>query len=369
MRIIVTITVVLVVTGLIMIYSATAIYAGDKFDDQYYFLKRQLVWSFVGLMALLFTSLIPLDSLENLGKPMVVLVWMMLVMVFLPGLGREAGGASRWLRLGGFSFQPAEAAKLAMIVYIASFLSRKKEVIEDFRKAVVPPVLVTGITMGLIVMQPDFGTCVLIGIVIAALMLIAGVRIKHLAWICLGVMPALWLLIVKEKYRLQRILVFLDPWKDPGDAGYQVTQSFIGFGSGGVCGRGWGNSIQKLYYLPESYTDFIFSVIGEEKGFIGAVAVLGLFAGFVYVAMRISQRAESDFGYLAGMGVAILIGLQSVIHMGVVTGCFPTKGLPLPFVSFGGSSLVVSLAAVGLLINVARHPVARRREAERRGQV
>ncbi len=355
MRPILTITFILIAIGIIMIYSASAISAEDQYGDQYYFLKRQLMWTCLGMVAMIIASLIPMESLRTISKPLLILAWMLLVLVVVPHIGVKVGGARRWLRYGIWSFQPAEMAKLALIIYSAHFLSRKQRELTDFRHGILPLIVVLGITMILILLQPDFGTALLLGTVIFMIMFVAGVNIKHLVGLGSLAIPGIILLICKASYRWQRILVFLDPWKDTSDTGYQITQSFIALGSGGFIGRGWGRSIQKLYYLPQSYTDFIFSIIGEEIGFVGASAILLLFVAFVCCGIKISKNSPNLFTHLVGMGVTIMIGLQGIIHMGVVTGCLPTKGLPLPFVSFGGSSLVVNLTGVGLLINISRH--------------
>ena len=354
MKPVVTITLILVAVGIIMIYSASAIFAEDKYGDQYYFVRRQLMWACFGIVSMIIASLIPMGMLRKAAKPLLILTWMMLILVFVPDIGVRIGGARRWLRFGGWSFQPAEMAKLVIIIYSAHFLSRKQSELADFHRGLLPLVIVIGITMILILFQPDFGTALVIGAVSLVIGLVAGVSVKHILGLAALAAPVIILLVFKVSYRWQRILVFMNPWKDPSDTGYQITQSFIALGSGGLKGRGWGQSIQKLYYLPESHTDFIFSIIGEEIGFIGTSAILLLFAAFVYYGMKVSKNADDLFAYLVGMGVTVMIGLQAIIHMGVVSGCLPTKGLTLPFVSFGGSSLLVNMAGVGLLMNISR---------------
>ena len=352
MRPVLTITLILVTVGVIMIYSASAIFAEDKFGDQYYFFKRQLLWAGIGLAALAVASFLPLGILEKFSKTLVILTVAILVLVLLAGA--RVGGARRWLKFGGWSFQPAEMAKLVLIIYSAHFLSRKRELFYDFRRGILPLVLVVGTILLLILLQPDLGTAVLLGTVVFIMMFVAGVSMKHLMFMSLAVVPVVSLLIFKVSYRWKRILVFLNPWEDARDAGWQITQSFIALGSGGFAGRGWGQSVQKLYYLPESFTDFIFSIIGEEIGFIGACVILLLFTAFVCHGVKISRLSSDSFTHFLGMGITVMIGLQAMIHMGVVTGCLPTKGLPLPFVSFGGSSLVFSMMGAGFLINIAR---------------
>ena len=354
MKAILIITFILVAAGLIMIYSTSAIFADDRFGDQYYFLKRQLIWAGIGVFMMAIGCFLRLELLQKLAKPFLLVTGLSLVLVLFPGLGTEIGGARRWLRFGMFSFQPAEMAKLALIIYSASFLSRKMEVLNNFREGVLPLLITLGVVMILILKQPDLGTAVLIGSIVLIMMFIAGVPLRYLVILALGTAPVFALMIFKVGYRWRRILVFLNPWKDPGNTGYQITQSFIALGSGGVIGKGLGQSVQKLYYLPESFTDFIFSIIGEETGFAGTLCILLLVAAFVCYGVKISRSTSNPFAYLLGMGLTVMIGMQAVIHMGVVTGCLPTKGLPLPFISFGGSSLVVSMTAVGLLVNISR---------------
>jgi len=355
MKYIFTITFILVTFGIIMIYSTSAISAEDKFADQYYFLKRQLMWAGFAIVAMVVASLVPMDSLKTMSKPLLILIWFFLILVLIPGIGTKVGGARRWLRFGGWSFQPAEMAKLVLIIYSAHFLSRKHVEVEKFCHGILPLVIVLAVTVGLILKQPDFGTSVITGTVILVLMFVAGANIKHLLLMAGAAMPVAVLMIFKESYRLQRMLVFINPWKDPSNTGYQITQSFIALGSGGFAGKGLGHSVQKLYYLPESYTDFIFSIIGEEMGFIGTSIIVLLFVGFFCVGMKICKNAPDRFTYLIGIGVTVMIALQGIIHMGVVSGCLPTKGLPLPFVSFGGSSLLVTMTGAGLLVNIERH--------------
>ena len=354
MRAILIITFFLVAAGLIMIYSASAIFAGDRFGDQYYFFKRQMMWAGIGFFMMAAASFLRLELLQKLAKPFLIITGLSLVLVLFPGVGTKIGGARRWLRFGMFSFQPAEMAKLALIIYSAGFLSMKMEVLNNFREGVLPLLIVLGAAIALILKQPDLGTAVLIGSIVLVMMFIAGVPLRYLAILGLGSAPVFALLIFKVSYRWRRILVFLNPWEDPSNTGYQITQSLIALGSGGIIGVGLGKSVQKLYYLPESFTDFIFSIIGEEAGFVGTFCILLLMAVFICNAVKISRGAANPFAYLLGMGLTVMIGLQAIIHMGVVTSCLPTKGLPLPFVSFGGSSLVVNMIAVGLLVNISR---------------
>lgn len=348
-------TFTLVGIGLVAIYSTSAIYAEEKYGDSAHFLKRQLLWMGLSFTFMMIAMMTKYELLKTLSKPLLFLSMFLLILVLLPQFGKEAGGARRWLRLGGFSFQPSEMAKLALILYLAAYLTRKQDRVKEFWRGLVAPLLVLGIVVGLIFLQPDLGTGLLIGMVALILLFVAGVRIIYLAGLSLSALPALYFLILQAPYRVKRILAFLDPWKDPKGVGYQITQSFLALGSGGLFGDGLGQSRQKLFYLPAAHTDFIFSIIGEELGFVGTAAIVTLFLLFIWAGMRIAYRAPDLFGHLLAVGITVAIGLQAIINVGVATGSLPTKGIPLPFISFGGSSLLVNMVGVGLLLNIARH--------------
>ncbi len=348
------VTFILIGFGLVAIYSTSAIFAEEKFGDSLFFLKRQLLWVSLGLAAMLITWGIKYELIKVVSKPLLFLTIALLVLVLFPQFGREAGGARRWLKIGGFSFQPSELGKIALLIYLSDYLTRKQKSIKGFSKGFLPPLLVLGGMIGLILLQPDLGTGLLLGVASFTLFFIAGVRVAYLMGLSLSSLPALYFLIVGVGYRQRRILAFLDPWKDASGVGYQITQSFMALGSGGMMGRGLVWSRQKLFYLPASYTDFIFSIVGEELGFLGTASIVILFLFFLWAGMRIASRASDLFGYLLGIGITLTITLQAIINMGVVTGSLPTKGIPLPFISFGGSSLVFNLVGVGLLLNISR---------------
>lgn len=348
------VTFVLIGFGLVAIYSTSAILAEEKFGDSLFFLKRQLLWVSLGLVAMLAAWGVKYELIKALSKPLLFLTITLLVLVLFPQFGREAGGARRWLRIGGFGFQPSEIGKLALLIYLADYLTRKQDRIKRFSQGFLPPILILGGIVGLVLLQPDLGTGLLLGIVSLILLFIAGVRIIYLTGLALSSLPALYFLIMGVGYRQRRILAFLDPWKDASGMGYQITQSFMALGSGGVKGIGLGESRQKLFYLPASYTDFIFSIVGEELGILGTASIVILFLVFLWAGMRVACRAPDLFGYLLGVGVTLTISLQAIINMGVATGALPTKGIPLPFISFGGSSLIFNLAGVGLLLNISR---------------
>ena len=352
------VTFILLGFGLVAIYSTSAIFAEERFGDSFFFLRRQLLWTSLGLVAMLAAWRVKYELIRTLGKPLLFLTLTLLILVLLPQFGREVGGAQRWLRIGGFSFQPSELGKLALLIYLADYLARKQDRIKSLSRGFFPPLLVVGGMVGLIFLQPDMGTGLFLGMVFLILLFVAGVRIIHLTGLALSSLPVLYFLIVGAGYRLRRILTFLDPGKDPLGAGFQITQSFLALGLGGMRGVGLGESRQKLFYLPAAHTDFIFSIVGEELGFLGTVSLIILFLVFLWAGMRIASQAPDLFGYLLGVGITLTIVLQAIINIGVATGTLPTTGIPLPFISFGGSSLLFSLVGVGLLLNIARQTLA-----------
>ncbi len=348
------VTFILVGFGLVAIYSTSAIFAQQRFGDSLFFLKRQLLWVSLGLVAMLVAWGVKYELIKALSKPLLFLTIALLVLVLFPHFGREAGGARRWLRIGAVGFQPSELGKLALILYLADYLSRKQNKIKSFSRGFFPPLLVLGGMTGLILIQPDLGTVVLLGMVALILLFVAGIRIIYLGGLVLSSLPALYFLVAGVGYRQRRILAFLHPWQHASGAGYQIIQSFLALGSGGIRGVGLGESRQKLFYLPASYTDFIFSIVGEELGFIGTVSLVALFLVFLWTGIRVAYQSPDLFGYLLGIGITVAISLQAIINIGVATGSLPTKGISLPFISFGGSSLLFNMMGVGLLLNIAR---------------
>ncbi|MCG2675749.1 putative lipid II flippase FtsW [bacterium] len=353
------ITLALISIGIIMVYSASAILSLDKYNDPYFFLKRQMAWVFLGLVGMFFAARVNYRALPKLLKPLLLLTLFLLILVLFPQFGKEVAGARRWLRIGDFTLQPSEVAKLILILYMADTLSRKKEKIKDLVYGFLPPLIILGTIFILILRQPDLGTALIILAVILGMLFVSGVRLKHLFSLFLVALPGIWLLINKVGYRKRRILAFLDPWSDPQGYGFQIIQSLIALGSGGILGRGLGEGTQKLFYLPAPHTDFIFAILGEELGFLGGVAVIILFGAFIYFGARIARRAPDLFGSLLALGITTWIGLQAMINIGVATGTLPTKGIPLPFISFGGSSLIFSLIGVGILLSISLQSHAR----------
>lgn len=315
--------------------------------------RRHVLYMLVSLMAMGLGSMVDYHRLARMRYVLLAVAMALLVLVLVFGV--TVNGARRWFRFGPFSFQPSELAKLCLIIYMADVLARKQEHIREFFQGFVPPVLIVGLAFALIMLQPDFGSAVLIAMTLFAILFVAGIRLSHVFLIIVLAAPAMVYLIATEPYRLRRVFMFINPWEDPSGAGYQLVQSFIALSSGWLFGVGPGASLQKLSYLPEASGDFAFAILGAELGFLGCVAVIGLFAFLMWQGIRVCRTAPDLFGNLLACGIVCMIGLQALVNIAVVTGSMPTKGLPLPFVSFGGSSLVISAFAVGLLLNVAGH--------------
>jgi cell division protein FtsW len=355
-KVLFTVTLILVGLGIVMIYSASAIRAQERFGDPYYFLKRQMVWAVVGLIALIWTLGLDYRRLSRWAPLLYCASLLLLVFVLIPGIGTKINGARRWLRLGGVSFQPGELAKLGLLLYLSRLLAKKGERLREFFDGLLPPLILSMLMVVLIALQPNYGTALMIFCASTALLFAAGARMSHLFFISLGLLPPIGLLLMQAPHVRARVLAMLDPLQVSPRYLYQVTQSQVALGQGGSLGRGLGNGMQKLFYLPEPHTDFIFAIVGEELGFAGAVVVLGLFLLFLCRGVRFALRAPDAFGRHLALGITLLIVAQAAVNVGVVVGLLPTTGLPLPFLSFGGSSLVVNLFGVGVLLNISRCP-------------
>ena len=362
------ITVILALIGLVMVFSASAVVAGNRFHDPGFFLKRQLLWLTCGLVLLHLVSRIDYIWWKRLAIPLLGLMAILLVLVLVPSFGVVANGARRWLRLGPISIQPAELAKLIAVIYLAAYLAKKEDRITNFLGGLVPPLLVIGVLGGFVLLERDLGTVVVMGSVAISLLFLGGARISHLVSLGLCAVPVVLVLVLGSKYRRERLMTFLAPWKDASDAGFQITQSFLAFGSGGPFGVGLGEGKQKLFFLPEAHTDFVLALVGEELGLVGTGVIILLFAAFVVRGFQVAARARMPFGRYLGMGVTLLIGGQALINAAVVTGLVPTKGLTLPFVSYGGSSLVTCMVGVGILLNISRDRQTGREESGRGGR-
>jgi len=349
------VTLLLVTIGTVMIYSSSSILATEKFHDGQFFLKKQLFFLCLGLMVMFLVTKIPYYKLRKLAWPGIAASGIFLCALWIPHLGIRAGGAVRWLNLGVFSFQVSEMVKVALILFLAHFLTEKANHVREFRQGILIPLGVTGGLVGLILLQPDFGTTVILALIAFLMIYLAGGRLAHLGGLVALFFPvALWLLLHKS-YRLARLTAFLDPWKDPRHSGFQIIQSLISFGSGGPFGVGIGDGIQKLFYLPEPHTDFILSVIAEESGFIGVGLILFLYIVLIVRGFQISLKAPDMFGNLIGSGLTMMLALEAFINIAGVTGLIPLKGLALPFLSYGGTSLIMSLVAVGILLNISAY--------------
>ncbi len=349
---------VLVVLGLLMVLNTTYFMSAQSSGSPFLYFKRQLVNIALGTVALVVLSSFSLRGLRRLAVPMMLAAVIMMAALWVPGLGLVRGGARRWLRLGPVVAEPSELLKLAMVFFLARFLSNREERMSRFSTGPLPVFLIIGPLALIVLKQPDFGATVMLGLLLFAMLYAAGARPAHLGaagGIALG---GLAFQAVHEAYRMKRLTTFLDPWATARGAGFQLIQSFIALGAGGKWGVGLGAGRQKMFYLPQAHTDFVFAVVGEEFGVAGALAVIALFCVILLRGMRIARREPDSFGSLLAVGITALLSLQAVINMAVVIGLVPTKGLPLPFLSYGGSAMIVSLAALGVLIGLGRRPAA-----------
>ncbi len=345
---------VLLMVGVVMIYSSSAVYAYGRYGDSLFFVKRHLVYLAIGIAAAVCCMAVSSGKIKDKARTIMLFSLALLVAVLVPGIGSKAGGARRWVRFFGFGFQPSEIAKFALIIYLADLTTRKRYLMHRFMRGFLPPMLVIGLTGGLILLEPDMGTSVAVCFIGFMILFVSGTRLRHLALVAGGMIPVLSLAVICEPYRFKRLLTVFNPWGDSRGAGFQLIQSFVALGSGGFFGVGLGQSKQKLFYLPESHTDFIFSIIGEELGFVGAASVLMLFAALIWFTLRIAFKIRDPFMSRVVLGIGVMIAFEVIVNIGVSTGVLPTKGLPLPFISYGGSSLVLHLAAMGMVLNMSR---------------
>ncbi len=346
-------TVALTCIGVVMVYSSSAIMAADRFHDGFYFLKRQMVYAVIGFLLMVVATYFNYQNWRKLAVVSLLLSIVLLALLFVPGLGVRVGGAMRWLRLPGLTLQPAELVKLALVLYLAHSLTRKKEKVRSFVKGYLPYIIVLGLLLGMLVMQPDFGSAMIIAGVALSMLIVAGVRWLYILPTIMMTIPMVYYLVMQTEYRRRRIMAFLDPWEDPFDTGFQIIQSLVAFGKGGIAGQGLGIGEQKLFYLPEAHTDFIYSVIGEELGLVGALIVAAMFLLLILCGIRIALHCQDPFGRNLAFGLSLLLGLEAFVNVSVCLGLLPTKGLALPFVSYGGTSLVASMVAVGILLNIS----------------
>jgi cell division protein FtsW len=341
--------------GLIMVYSASSLNSIAIMADGLYYFKRQLIWVCVGLLGMLGFSIIPYTKLEKVTVPMLAISIILLILVLIPGVARDIGGAKRWLRFGGFGFQPSEFAKMCFVLYMAHSISLRQEKIKSFTQGMLPDLLVTGVIFLLIYKEPNLSTATLIMGTYLTMYFLGNGSIKNLAWLSAGGVGMVFALIFRAGYRMRRLLAFINPWENAQGSGYHIIQSLVAIGSGGLFGFGLGQSRQKFFILPERHTDFIFAIICEELGLIGGIFVLLLFLVLIWRGLYIATRAPDMFGFLLASGLTAVIGLQVMVNIGVVLSLIPTTGVTLPFISYGGSSLVFLAMGVGVLLNISKY--------------
>jgi cell division protein FtsW len=347
-------TLLLICISVVMVYSASAVIALERFQQPYLFLTKQALWSVLGLAVLLIAARIDYRTYRNepfIWSLLAVVVLMLTAVLF----SAPVNGTRRWFGVGGLGIQPSELAKVACVFFTALMLERRRHRIDDLSYSLLPIGLIVGLVVALILLQPDFGTSISLALVVAVMVFVAGLHYRYFVGLALIALPAIYLVLVWAPYRRRRLLAFWDPWADPLGDGFQIIQSLVAVGTGGVFGRGLMGGVQKLFYLPEPHTDFIYAVISEELGLIGATAILLCFCVIAWRGLRISVRAEDTFGSFVALGLTTMIAAQALVNISVVLGLMPTKGLPLPLVSFGGSSLLINLLGMGVLLNISQH--------------
>lgn len=344
--------------SIVTVYSTDMVTFGVR-GSSYQFMKH-LLWIGVGSGLLIIIAKVDYHYLQKFSVPILIVSGILLLLVLVPGIGTVTNGARRWIRLSSmFGIQPSEFAKLAMILYISNHIAKNYDRMSKFMYGFIIPISVVALISGLIVIEPDFGTAAFIALLSFIMLIVGGTRIIFISFMIIAAIPFLHKMLFEVSYRKDRLMAFWNPWEDPSGTGYHVIQSWIALGSGGFTGLGIGNSKQKLFFLPESSSDFIFTIIGEEFGFLGVIVVISLFILLLWQGLKIVHSAKDMFGFFLGLGITIMFGLQAIINIAVVSGMMPTKGIPLPFVSSGGSSLLFSMVGIGILINVARHSVPR----------
>ncbi len=346
------ITVTLLIIGFLFIYSASSIFALEQVGSSHYYVKRQLIGLFLGIIALLIAKNISLDFIESTTPFFFLTTFMLTAATLVPHLGIQIHGSSRWLNIGFMSLQPSELLKITFIMYIARFLAKKEKKRFTFVGSYLPFLVIIGVVSAVLLKQPDFGLTVTLASTAFILLFIGGFPLKHLLLTGLALIPVVAVLIFTQAYRLRRILIFLNPWEDPQGAGFQIIQSLIAIGSGGWWGGGISHSKQKFFYLPMQHTDFIFSIIAEETGFVGSTFVIMLYFLFLYFGIKIAWQLKKTFHIFMTLGFVLLLSLQALINIFVATGLAPTKGIGLPFISYGNSALISSLSMIGLIMNV-----------------
>jgi cell division protein FtsW len=344
--------------GVVFVYSASSMVAMNRFGSHTYFFNRQIVHVLIAVLAIICCRHVPYSAYRIMAYPILAVAFISLLALYFPGMGHTVGGAKRWLRFSGVSFQPSEFARLALIIYLAYSMSKKQERIKEFSIGVLPHVMVFCCFTFLIIFQPDFGMVAIIALIGGVMLFVGGVRLSYLLGGLAVALPLAYYLIIHTGYRLKRLASFMDPWQHQSDAGYQVVHSLMAFGSGGVLGAGIGNSYQKLFYLPEPHTDFILSVVGEELGLVGISLVTVLYLVVLWRGIVIALKAKDRFAMFLATGLTAAVGFQASINAAVTLGLMPTKGLTLPFLSYGGTSMIVNAVAVGILMNIGAQPLS-----------
>ncbi len=347
----ISISMICVIIGMVFIYSSSSVYALERLGRADYYLRKQIAGLVLGLIAMIIIRFIPLEYIKKLVPWGFMGALFLTVLTFIPGFGQSIHGSQRWIFIAGFGFQPSEALKMAYVVYLGHLIAKKQYKLQSFTHGYLPVLSVLGITALLLLKQPDFGQAVTLSITTFMVLFIGQCRVKHLAITLSSLLPVAGLLVLMKPYRLQRVLSFLNPWEDPQGAGFQIIQSLIAIGSGKFTGVGIAQSKQKFFYLPMQHTDFIFSIIAEETGFLGATVLIALFILFLYTGLRIARNLTDPFSFYTTIGYVILTTLQALINLFVATGLLPTKGLGLPFISYGNSALLCNLIMLGLIIN------------------
>lgn len=343
----------LVGIGTIMVYSSTALMSMRGNGSGFNYLGKHLFTVCIGIIVMLLLSRTDYRKLRPVAYVLLGISLVSLLLVFIPGIGISANGARRWLRLWPTTFQPSELAKLVMVIFLADYMDKNIHRMKEVRYGLLIPIGVMLVFQAIIISQPDFGAVMSLGFLTIGLLILGGANLRYIGGLVLLALPAIYMLIMTSGYRSKRLLCFVDPWKEPFGCGFQLVQSFIAFGNGRYFGLGLGDSKQKLYFLPEAHTDFIFSLIGEELGLVGVALVLGIFIWLFVKGVQVSTKTSDPFSYFLTLGLTMLIGIQAIINFAVATGLMPTKGLPLPFISYGGSALLINMAAAGILINIA----------------
>lgn len=351
--IVITTVILLIGFGIIMVFSSSGVTCWNKYGDSRYLFYRQAFYGVLGISIMIFSTIVDINNYRKIVYPLLILTLISMIVVLTP-LGHSGGGASRWIKLGGFTIQPGEIAKISILLWLAHSLAKKKEKVKSFTIGFLPHILVVGFFVLLFLLQPDFGSAVILTFIAFVLLFSAGTKISYLLLVFIISSPIVYHIITSSHYRMMRITAFLNPFAHRFDVGYQVTESLIGFGIGGRYGLGLGEGRQKLLFLPAAFNDFIASIIGEEFGFVGIIILLILFTILIWRGIVIALKAKTLFSSLVAFGITALIGIQLIINMGVAMGIFPSKGLNMPFVSYGGSSLLVSMWAVGILLSISR---------------